>query len=92
VLGEHHDARARVLGTDAAGQVDALRGVGRGHPDVEDDHVRGVGGEQLEQLARVTDRAEDLEAVDGVQDGASTLAHQVVVLSDQQRGGHRSSV
>jgi hypothetical protein len=87
VLREDHDARAGVVAAHPTRELDALGGEGGGHPDVEDDHVGRVAGEQLEEAARVTCGAEDLEPVDGVEDGAGTLTHEVVVLGDQQ-GGH----
>jgi hypothetical protein len=84
VLGEDHDPRAGVVASHPTRELDALGGEGGRHPDVEDDDVDRVEGEQFEEAVRVTCGAEDLEPVDGVEDGTGTLAHEVVVLGDQQ--------
>lgn len=92
VLRQDHDAQIRVLGTQLEGHVDALGGVGRGHPDVDQHDVGAVRLPHLTQRVGVARGAQHLQAADLFQDGLGPLAHQVVVVADEhaRRGGDRT--
>ena len=89
MLGEHHDAHIRMLAPHLLCGLDALGGEGRGHADVQHDHVDRVLGQQIHETGCVGGGGDHLEAGHGVEHGTGTLAHEVVVLGDKQpcRGG-----
>jgi len=85
VLGQHDDADPRVAVPDVMGELDALGGEARRHPDVEQDDVRHRILEQLQERGSVAGGAEDLDARIRGDHRACALADEVVVLCDHQR-------
>jgi len=82
VLRQDHDARSGLAGADLAGELDALGREGRRHADVEQGHVRAVGGNLLAQLLGALGRGHDLELGLGGEHRPCPLTDQVVVLGD----------
>jgi hypothetical protein len=74
--------------TQPVRELDALGRVGRRHADVEDDRVDVVIAEEHLQLEAVGSRGDHLQVGVGVEDGTGPLAHEIVVLGDQQAGRH----
>lgn len=94
VLRQDDDAQLGILGPQLVGEVDALAREGRGHADVQQHHVGGVGHPQLPQLVGVRGRATHGQPTDLLEDDAGTLPHEVVVVAHErpdrvQRGAQR---
>ena len=83
VLGEDHDAGARVALADLLAGVDALTLEVRGHPDVGHDHLRLVGLRTGDERVVVLRRGDDVEVGLGGQHGPHAFADDHAVVSDQ---------
>ena len=84
VLREHHDTDPRVAAPDVMGEIDALGGERRWHPDVQQHDVGDVVLEEPEQFRSVAGGPDHLDARVGGDRGPSALPDQVVVLSDHE--------
>ena len=82
VLGEHDDADAGVGLADGVGGGDALGVVARRHPDVGDDDVGAQACDGVEEFGGRADGGEDVGLAGVLEEAAGALAHQVVVLGD----------
>jgi hypothetical protein len=71
-----------VLGADPFRCRDAFVGEGRQHPDIGQDGIGGVLGDRLEQRVGVAHGLDELDVVDLGQQHGNALAHEVVVLSE----------
>jgi putative drug exporter of the RND superfamily len=88
VLREHHDPHAGVLRADALGGLDALVGLGRGHPDVSQDHVREVHCHRPHQGVQVGRGVDYLDALTFRQQRGNSLPGQVVVVGEDDAKWH----
>ena len=86
VLGQHQDGDRRVLAPDDQRRPDALVGVGRRHPDVDDHQVGALLADGPQQLLGVGHGRDDLEAAVGQQLGQA-LPQQHGVLGDHDSHG-----
>lgn len=84
VLRQDDDAELGILGAQLEGEVDALAGERRGHADVQQHDVRGVGHPQLAQLVGIRCRAAHGQATDLFEDDAGALPHEVVVVAHER--------
>ena len=88
VHGQHDDLDVRVPPGDEAGGLDPVE---VGHLDVHDDDVRLGLGDQVQRLAAVARRADHLDAVQRAEQGDQPVAHDLVVVDDQDLDAHDSS-
>lgn len=92
MLAEHDDPHGGMILAEAAGDVDALGGVGRRHPDVDDGDVGRFLGHHGEQFVAIGRGAEDLDVVDGSEGRAGAFPDEIVVVTDVDGDGHRRGV
>jgi hypothetical protein len=72
------------------GRVDALTLEGRRHPDAGDQHLRIDGGGAADRLVVVAAHPDDLQVGVPVDEGAHPLAHDQVVVGEEDRDRARS--
>ena len=88
VLRQDEDADVRaVLGADRLRRPEALVGVGRRHPDVDDRDVRAMLADGLQERVGVAGLGDDLEAGLG-QQPRDPLAQQERVVGEDEPQGH----
>ena len=83
VLGQDHDAAPGQHRPDGVGEVDALGRVGRGHPDVGDQHVGLEALRPVHRLGRICRAAHDHDVVLLLQQPPKALAGHEVVFRDE---------
>ena len=88
MLREHDDAGAGMVLTQPLRDLDPLGRVRRGHADVEDHDVNLVLLEECLELLAVASGGDHLQVSGGIQDRPGALAHEIVVLGDQQSCHH----
>ena len=90
VLAEHHHAHVRVGLPQERREPDPLVAVGRGHPDVRQDHVRWIGLDCLEQRGEICVHAHELDVLLSGEHLLEALAHEQIVVRDDDADGHRA--
>src|SRR5581483_6047220 len=83
---QHQDPGGRVGGPDPA---DGLEPVEAGHHEVHEDHVGPQPGRLGHRRLPVAGLPDDLEVGPGGEEGAQALAHDRVVVDDQEPDGRR---
>ena len=85
VLADHDDADLGMALSQVHGGLDALVGVGRGHPDVGDHDVRAVQLDSPQERTEVGAVLEDLDLFSlPLERAADPLADEVGVLGDDE--------
>ena len=94
VLREHHDPGPRVALAHLTGGVDAFALEAGRHPDVGDEDLRLGGLGPADQLVEVGRHPDHLQVFTGVDEGADALAHDQVVVrqEDADRAGRAAAL
>jgi hypothetical protein len=85
VGGQHEHSHARVVGAEAAGGLDTVE---LGHAQVHEHHIGFVAGDGGEGLVAVRDVGDDLEVGLPLEHAAQAVAHDGVVIDDQDTNRH----
>src|SRR5262249_4842751 len=84
---ENEHAALDAAQQDAPGRLDPVHGR---HTDVHQDDVREQPLRQLDRLAAVAGLADDLDVVLGAEDHAEAVAHERLVVAEENADDHRS--
>jgi hypothetical protein len=82
--GQDNDPHVGVLLLDLQAEVDAVE---HGHVQVREHHIDPLGFEPLQDLPTVGNDARDLKALHGVEHDAEAVAHNGVVVGDENTDG-----
>ena len=88
VLAEHDHADVRVCLAKPVGGLDPLVSSARGHADVGDHDVRGLGFDGREEGVEVGAHGPDLEIRLCLEQSSHTLADEIVVICEHQANRH----
>ena len=88
VLRQDDHARPRVPAPDLLGRLDALLAERRRHPQVGEHGIRGVRRDGREQADRLLGHVDDLDPVDLGQQRGGALAHEEVVVGEDDPQRH----
>src|SRR4051812_46701135 len=86
VLGEQHDAHARMTAADLVRGLDALVGLGRRHADVDDGQIGLVEVDRREQLIAGRRLGDDVDSL-AAHEGHDALSQQRAVVGDHDAHG-----